>query len=235
MPGKLLVITGASRGIGKATAIYFRDQGFRVINISRSQPDIESIEHLGCDLSDIQSIPRLNPDLDAAAQGASEVVLVHNAGLLLKDDVATMDATSFQRALNVNVVAPSVLNTLLIPHMRTGSSILYVGSTLAEKAVSNTCSYVVSKHAQLGLMRATCQDLAGKGVHTASICPGFTDTEMLGEHVGGSQDVLDALANGNAMGRLVDPNELAQTLFFAAHSPVLNGAVIHANLGQLES
>lgn len=234
MPGKLLVITGASRGIGRATATYFRDQGFDVINLSRSQPDIESVKHLGCDLSDIQSISRHKPDLDTAAQSASEVVLIHNAGLLLKDDVATMDAASFQRALNVNVVGASVLNTLLVPNMKAGSSILYVGSTLAEKAVANTCSYVVSKHAQLGLMRATCQDLAGRGIHTACICPGFTATEMLGEHVGGSQEILDALANGNAMGRLVDPQEIAETLFFASQSPVLNGAVVHANLGQLE-
>jgi 3-oxoacyl-[acyl-carrier protein] reductase len=68
--------------------------------------------------------------------------------------------------------------------MGPGSSVLYVGSTLSEKAVPGSFSYVVSKHAQLGMMRATCQDLMGTGIHTAMVCPGFTDTEMLRNHLG---------------------------------------------------
>jgi len=235
MANKLLVITGASRGIGKATAVKFSDAGYDVVNISRSEPGLEGVVHLACDLADLDSIAAIEDRLLELGKGAGQITLIHNAGLLMKDDVRTIASNLFQRALNVNVVAPSALNTLLIPLMPTGSSILYVGSTLAEKAVPNTCSYVVSKHAQLGLMRATCQDLAGTGVHTAGICPGFTATEMLGEHVGGSQEVLDAIAQGNAMGRLIEPEEIAATLFFASQNPVLNGAVIHANLGQLES
>ena len=69
-------------------------------------------------------------------------------------------------------------------------SIIYIGSTLSEKGVANSCSYVTSKHAVVGLMRSTTQDLVGKGIHTACICPGFTDTEMLKNHVGGSKEIL---------------------------------------------
>jgi NAD(P)-dependent dehydrogenase (short-subunit alcohol dehydrogenase family) len=82
-------------------------------------------------------------------------------------------------------------------------------------------------------MRATCQDLAGKGVHTACICPGFTETEMLRAHVGDSQDVLDSIAAGITFGRLIEPREIAEVLYFCARNPVVNGSVIHANLGQI--
>ena len=118
--------------------------------------------------------------------------------------------------------------------MKTGSSILYVNSTLGEKAVTNAYSYVVSKHAGIGMMKANCQDLAGRGIHTLSICPGFTDTEMLRAHVGHSDEVLKDIAGGVLMGRLIEPEEIAAALLFGAQSPVLNGSVIHANLGQRE-
>ena len=116
--------------------------------------------------------------------------------------------------------------------MAVGSSILYVGSTLGEKAVPGSFSYVTSKHATIGMMRATCQDLAGSGVHTACINPGFTDTEMLRDHI--PADVMPEIAQMSAYGRLIDPAEIASALFFAAHNPVINGSVINANLGQIE-
>ena len=137
--------------------------------------------------------------------------------------------------MDINLIAPHTLNQLVIPFMHTGSSIIYIGSTLSEKAVANTYSYVVSKHAMIGMMRATCQDLAGSGIHTACVCPGFTDTEMLREHVGKDQEVLSSIAAMSTFGRLVSPIEVATTIKFAAENPVINGAVIHANLGQIES
>ena len=87
----------------------------------------------------------------------------------------------------------------------------------------------------VGMMRASCQDLTSTGIHTACICPGFTDTEMLRAHVGGSEEVLEAIGGLSTFGRLIDPSEIAETILFCAENPVINGAVIHANLGQKES
>jgi NAD(P)-dependent dehydrogenase (short-subunit alcohol dehydrogenase family) len=58
---------------------------------------------------------------------------------------------------------------------------------------------------------------------------------MLKAHVGNSEEVLASIASGNAVGRLIEPMEIANTILFAANNPVVNGAVLHANLGQLES
>ena len=127
------------------------------------------------------------------------------------------------------------LNQHLLPLMRTASSVLYIGSTLSEKAVANSFSYVTSKHAQLGMMRATCQDLMGSGIHTAMICPGFTDTEMLRTHLGNDPAVEAAVAGMNSFSRLIEPAEIAELVRWAHHNPVINGAVLHANLGQKES
>jgi len=131
-------------------------------------------------------------------------------------------------------VAPQLLNAKLIPYMQPGSAIIYIGSTLSEKAVAGSFSYVTSKHAIVGMMRATCQDLAGQQIHTTCICPGFTDTEMLREHVGHEQNILAEIGAASTFGRLIEPVEIAQMILFAAKSPVINGAVIHGNLGQIE-
>ena len=83
------------------------------------------------------------------------------------------------------------------------------------------------------MMRSTCQDLAGGKIHTACVCPGFTDTQMLRDHVG--EESMDFVAGMSAFKRLIEPDEIASTVLFAASNPVLNGATIHANLGQVEA
>ena len=95
--------------------------------------------------------------------------------------------------------------------------------------------YVTSKHAIVGMMRATCQDLANTGIHTVCVCPGFTDTEMLRTHVGQDEEILKSIASLSTFNRLINPEEIAAAIQFAAKNPVMNGAVMHANLGQIES
>lgn len=230
---KTLLITGASKGIGLATGKRFADAGYRVLNISRTAAPDERFENHRIDLSlgDAEYQMRQLLELDL---GDGEICLVHNAGKLVSDTANDTETDAFEEILRINVVAPHFLNQLVLPRMHAGSSIIYLGSTLSEKAVPNTYSYVVSKHAVVGMMRATCQDLAGKQIHTACICPGFTDTEMLRAHVGESDDVLRAIASTSTFGRLVEPDEIAEAIWFAAQNPVINGALIHANLGQVE-
>jgi NAD(P)-dependent dehydrogenase (short-subunit alcohol dehydrogenase family) len=232
---KVLIITGASRGIGRATAKLFADDGFKVYNLSRSRTDLANVEQIDADLSSLDWSKSAKIPLLRAIAGATQTVVVHNAGAIIKDSLNHFDAADFRRVMEVNVVAPALLSSLLLPEMRAGSSIIYVGSTLSDIAVPNSCAYVSSKHALLGLMRSTCQDLGGSGIHTACVCPGFTDTEMLRNHVGNSEEVLRSIAKGVAYGRLIEPAEIARAIYFCAQNPVINGSVIHANLGQVQS
>ena len=228
-----IIITGASKGIGKATAARFVANGDRVINISRSPSDIQGIENVPIDLAGpgaIDSVDDLVNNLPL-----DDIHLIHNAARLVNDSIRDVDAESFKAIININIIAPQILNQAILPKMAEGSSIIYIGSTLSEKAVANSYSYVSTKHAMVGMMRATCQDLAGSGIHTACICPGFTDTEMLRAHVGDSNEVLAEIGSMSSYGRLIEPAEIARTIEFATANPVINGSIIHANLGQKES
>ncbi len=231
---RTLIITGASKGIGLATATRFCDAGYRIINFSRTKPPDDRIESYSIDLSDENTESNVATLLNTLIK-PGEISLVHNAGRMVNDSARDADTKILAGVLRLNVIAPHILNRCLITKMRPGSSIIYVGSTLSEKAVANTFSYIISKHALVGMMRATCQDLMGTGIHTTCICPGFTNTEMLRAHVGDNQEILNDIAGLSSFGRLIEPGEIADAIFFAARNPVINGAVMHANLGQIES
>lgn len=230
----MILITGASKGIGRAVAERFRADGIPVVNISRSPCTVDGVTNHAIDLTQPDAEQTLRDALGPRIR-EGRISIIHNAAMMTNDTADTTPTASFQQVLQLNVVAPHIINQALIPLMQPGSSVIYIGSTLSEKAVANTYSYVTSKHALIGMMRATCQDLAGREIHTCCICPGFTDTEMLREHVGNDPEVLKAIGALSTFGRLITPDEIAGTIAYAIGNPVVNGAVIHANLGQVES
>lgn len=231
---RVAIVTGGRTGIGLATLERFKREGYSVINISRKPSALPGCTNLEADFALRNWLQNIADPLLALIDKADQLVVVHNAGLHVNDSAMAVDAEAMRRSFEVNVVAPTMLNKLVSPYLKAGSSILYVGSTLSEKAVAGCASYIAAKHALVGLMRATCQDLQGRQVHTACICPGFTDTEMLKEHVGDSERAMQDIAAMCSHGRLVDPKEIADTLYFCATHSVINGAVLHANLGQIE-
>lgn len=230
---KTLVISGASSGIGLATAEAFLANGYTVVNLSRRKCPLDAVTQINCDLSQPGFLDTISGQLNTLLSNADEIVLIHNASMLENDSAVETPSQAFRTVLEVNLVAPNTLNYYMIPLMKPGSSVIYVGSTLSEKAVPGSFTYVTTKHASVGMMRATCQDLAGRQIHTACVCPGFTDTEMLRQHV--PSEAMDAVAGMSAFGRLITPQEIAETLHWAATHPVVNGSVIHANLGQVEN
>jgi NAD(P)-dependent dehydrogenase (short-subunit alcohol dehydrogenase family) len=233
----MAVVTGASRGIGLATATRLRDDGWTVLAVSRSPCPLAGVRSLRLDLC-LEGSENIVTEAVVEMLGGGAVpgrlTVIHNAARLQRDSSVAIDAAAMRATLELNVVVPARLNRLLVPLMAPGSSIVFVGSTLGDKAVPGSASYVVSKHALNGLMRATCQDLAGTGIHTACVCPGLTATEMLVRRADGDPTLLARLGALSTFGRLIEPAEIADFIATVASSPVVNGSVLHANLGQVE-
>jgi 3-oxoacyl-[acyl-carrier protein] reductase len=232
---KIAIITGASAGIGRASAEEFVKQGFQVFNIARRKANLAGVTDLQCDLADPAARQGISQTLRDILAKATQVSFVHNACRMAKDTVDHCDVNDLSITLEVNIAAPNHLNQIVLPLLPSGSSLIYIGSTLSEKAVANSFSYVTSKHAVIGMMRATCQDLKGRGIHTCCICPGFTDTEMLRTHVGDDPNTMKFIASLNTFDRMIEPKEIASLVLWAHNNPVINGSVLHANLGQIES
>jgi len=231
---KLAIITGASKGVGAAAASRFIELGYDVLCLSRSTCSVAGVESLPINLSQPSAEADVSAWLAANVTAPTQICLVQNAATLAKDSITSITSEALNAVLQLNVTVPAMLNRVVLPYMDTGSSIVYVGSTLSRKAVANSFSYVTSKHALMGMMRASCQDLAGDGIHTAIVMPGFTDTEMLRSHIGQDEAIVQALAANVCLGRLIEPQEIATVITVVAQNPVLNGAEIDANLGQVE-
>ena len=232
---KIAVVTGASAGIGAAIAARFVAEGVRVFGLARRPCAVAGVQSLEVDLAEPAAINRVLRQLLEALPSTAELHLVHNAAVMPRDSVLGFDRARVERALRINLIAPMHLSSALIPRMAPGSSILYIGSTLSEKAVPGRMTYVTSKHGLVGLMRATVQDLFGRAIHSACICPGFTDTAMLRPLLDADPEFRESVLRLVSFGRLVEPEEIADLVIVVARSPALNGALLHANLGQREA
>lgn len=226
-----LVITGGSRGIGRQTVTKFAKEGWKVINLSRKPCDMPNIVNLFVDLNEPQQIVKIANELQAHLQASEKICLVHSAAWYKRDAIDNIHMNDLQKTLTINVVSAIVLNQLVIPSMKAGSAIVYMGSTLSEKGVPGSASYTISKHAVVGMMRATTQDLANKGIISCCICPGLVETDMLRENID-EQSVANIIEQSVIGGRLIQPEEMADVIYFCSTNPLFNGSVLHANLGQ---
>ncbi len=228
---KVAVITGASRGIGSATAESFLQLGWKVINISRTANPHPDIINVSFDLRS-SDCSQLATQICPILQQAETVSLIHCAAQLVCDTIDTLKPTKLAEMLQVNVATPILLTQALISNMPASSSVIVLGSALSEKGVPNSCTYTVAKHAILGFMRSLVQDVSARGIHACCVCPGLTETTMLTQLAEENQCEQKDFTAIQLMGRFLKPTEIAEVIIFCATHPVVNGALIHANMGQ---
>ncbi|MBZ5710617.1 SDR family oxidoreductase [Nannocystis pusilla] len=230
-----IVLTGGSAGIGAAIAARSRADGRRVINLSRRPCRADGVINVAVDLADAAAVAEAIVRVRELIGARGRVHLIHNAAFPIADAVSEFDARACEQAMRLNVVTPAELTAGLLPTMAPGSSVIFIGSTLSEKGVPGRLSYCASKHALVGLMRATVQDLFGTGIHAVCVCPGFVDTPLLDPLRARGPEVMQQVLGMVSYGRLLTPEEVADIVAFTLDRPALNGAIIHANLGQRES
>lgn len=234
MMTRYLLITGASRGIGAQIIERFLLDHWQVINCSRTANPNPQVKNIAVDFNQLDLLSEQLLSVKNQLQSAQQICVIHNAFDYHPDSIDALTTHALEKTLRINLLAPNLINQHIIPLMKPASSIIYIGSTLSEKAVPNAASYVIGKHALVGMMRATCQDLGLKNIHTCCIAPGFTDTEMLRLHVGNDEQTLQSIAARVGVNRLIQPQEIAELAWFCANNPVINGSLIHAHLGQIE-
>lgn len=229
-----VVLTGGSAGIGMAIAARSRADGRRVINLSRRPCPVEGVENLAVDLGEPAAVADALVRVRRLLGAPGRVHLIHNAAYPIADAVTDFDVRACEQAMRINVITPAELTAGLLPLLAAGSSVIFIGSTLSEKGVPGRLTYVASKHALIGLLRATVQDLFGRGIHAVCVCPGFVDTPLLDPLRARGPEVLQSVLGMISFGRLLTPEEVADIVAFTLERPTLNGAIIHANLGQRE-
>ncbi|MDX1949909.1 MAG: SDR family oxidoreductase [Rickettsiales bacterium] len=228
---RLAIITGASRGIGFEIAKLFQENNFDLINLARGECKLNNVKNIKVDLSKIESVNSGCNLIKNEIKEYESICLIHNASVSLRDNFENINQENLDYIFKVNVASQIEINRILLPLFPKNSSVIFIGSTLSEVAVPNSLSYMLTKHSQAAIMKSLTQDLFGKEIHTCLICPGFTDTQMLSE-VFPDKNFLDSFVKEKvSFGRLISPKEIAETILFCSKNPIINGSIIHTNLG----
>lgn len=224
MQGKVAVVTGASRGIGRACARALSDAGARVALVSRSPDALADTK---------QEIPgaELTVAADLAAEGSVQLVaeqvldhfdgeihvLVNNAGAVLNRRTVRLREGDVDALLNLNVRAGLMLSSAIAPSMleRGAGSIVNVGSINGMVGLPFSAAYAASKSAIDGLTRACAAEWGPFGVRVNSVCPGVIDTDMWAD--GRRQPGVDEHVNQQvALRRWGTPDDVADVVLFLA-------------------
>lgn len=220
----LALVTGASRGIGRAIALAYADAGFRLALCARDdaplQQTLADVEARGALAIAEQADVANTVEIEAfAARVQRELgvpdVLVHNAGVVERGRLEALSEAQWDHVLDVNLKGPFLLTRALLPGMRARRSgrIVFIGSISGTLGTPQLTAYCASKHAIIGLCRALAEEVRADGIQVNVINPGSVDTEML---------------RGSGFPPQMKPEEIARVaLYLGASAPsVMTGSCV---------
>jgi len=243
---RVALITGAGRGIGRAIAINFAREGadlflcatrmetLRETQKLASQPG-QSIELYTVDVAERDAV-------QAMVQKAIELfgqidILVNNAGIYKRAAFVDYSYEDFDRVMKVNVYGPFHITQFVLKHMmeRKQGKVINIASTAGKWASLGQSIYNISKHGLVGMTRCLGLEMGPYGINVNAICPGVVETDMLSQFGPPSPEVLNAIKQRVALGRIVQPEEVAHLALYLAssESDVMTGQSILLDGGML--
>ncbi len=220
---RTVVVTGGAKGIGRATVERFSALGDRVVALGRDDAALGAlpgIDTFRCDVTDEGAVTNTFRSIGAVD------VLVNNAGMGESAPLHQTTLAAWQRHLEVNATGAFLCMRAVAPGMRErgDGAIVTVASTAGRVGVPYTSAYTASKHAVIGLTRAVAAELAGTGVRVNAVCPTFVRTDMTERSIAHivtrtgrtPAQAEEALATASPLGRLLEPDEVAETILYLA-------------------
>lgn len=236
--GKVVVVTGGSKGLGRAMASGFAEAGADVVVASRKLDECEKVAALlrerfghralavACHVGDWEQCGRLI-DTTVAELGRVDV-LVNNAGIApVPPSLLGVTSELFDKTIDVNLKGPLRLTALAAEHMASGSSIINISSKASLRPTPSTLVYAAAKAGQNVLTKAAAQELGPRGIRVNGIVCGTFHTDSLHRSLP-TEEAQRTLARGLGLGRIADADEVVGTALYLASdaSSYLTGSTI---------
>ncbi len=240
---KVTLITGASRGIGRAAALMFAQAGSDVIiNYLSDEDAADSIkgecQGLGVRAATIMADVGKRAEVDTMVEQAIDDfgridVLVNNAGVWEENRIDAIDETRLKRAIDINLYGTFYPTMAVVPHMKKqrSGSIINTSSTAGQRGESQHSPYSATKSAVIGLTKSWAPELVEFGIRVNCVAPGWVDTDMSRADL--ISDEKDEILRKIPMGRAGTPEELAGPILFLASdlSTFMTGEILNVNGG----
>ncbi len=235
------LVTGASRGIGRAIALALGAQGAYVIGTATSQAGADAIDGsfsdngvqgrgAVLDVADAQSVGRLFEELQG--QDRLPSVVVNNAGITRDGLLARMSEDDWDSVLETNLGSLYRVCRACARHLMKArrGRIINIGSVVGETGNAGQANYAAAKAGMVGFTRALARELAARGITVNAVAPGFIDTDMTRDL---AQSQRDKLVEQIPLGRLGTPDEVAAAVVFLAspQAAYITGETLHVNGG----
>lgn len=224
LEGKIAIVTGGGRGIGRGITERFLEAGARVALLQRRESDAEltgrkDVLWAELDMEDVSAFPSAVDSVIERWGGVD--VLVNNAGMMTEAGLGTLTVEQWDRVMAVNVRGPAFLAQAVVPVMerRGGGSIINVGSVEGLSANPNHVAYVASKAALHGMTRAMAVDLGAVGIRVNTIAPGWIISDLSERYLGDRDDADAAraeLLRMHPVGRLGRADDVGGAAVFLA-------------------
>ncbi|BAY27009.1 short-chain dehydrogenase/reductase SDR [Calothrix sp. NIES-2100] len=241
LSGKVAIITGASRGIGRAIALKLANNGASVVinyagSTTKAQEVVAEITQNGgqalavqADISQVADIQRLF-DQTIAHFGKVDI-LVNNAGVIVYQPITEVTEADFDKLLAVNIKGTYFACQQAAQKMAQGGHIINFSSSTTAMMLPTYSAYVATKGAVEQITRVLAKELGAKKITVNAISPGPTDTELLRE--GKTEEQINRLAQMAALGKLGDVQEIADVVAFLASDEArwITGQNIRVNGG----
>ena len=221
---KTALITGASRGLGRSTALHLARAGVDIVGTYVTAKDaadslVEEVAAAGSaaavlplDVADSSSFPSFVGRLQHALQhtfGRDTVdFLVNNAGTALHESFATTSEKQFDEIVDVHLKAPFFLTQALLPVLADGGRIVNISTGLVRITMPGSSAYAAAKGAVEVLTRYQAQELGGRGIRVNVVAPGAVATDFSGGAVRDNPQVGDMVRGVTALGRLAGPDDI---------------------------